>query len=150
MPKKIQKNHWGMVGIRPIYIHKNSDLHLAPRSARRSGFSGGPNSKSATVRDDESNHLAPSTAEFFAMGTSMGKPEKNTLHIRKIHGFSLYISPNWLRLVIQKNNNPPGRWPLDSINDSTKPLLLVVVGGCWWLVGPWWACVLLGESPFLA
>jgi hypothetical protein len=53
-------------------------------------------------------------------------------------------------LVIQKNNNPPGRWPLDSINDSTKPLLLVVVGGCWWSVGAWWACVLLGVSPFLA
>ena len=81
MPKKSTK---GMVGIRPIYIHKNSDLNLAPRSARRSGFSGGPNSKSATVRDDESNHLAPSTAEFFAMGESIGEtPKKYSAHMEK-------------------------------------------------------------------
>ena len=74
----------GMVGIRPIYIHKNSDLNLAPRSARRSGFSGGPNSKSATVRDDESNHLAPSTVEFFAMGESIGEtPKKYNAHTEK-------------------------------------------------------------------
>ena len=150
MPKKIQKNHWGMVGIRPIYIHKNSDLHLAPRSARRSGFSGGPNSKSATVRDDESNHLAPSTAEFFAMGTSMGNPKKILCTYGKSMGspyISLRIDWDWW---FKKTTTPQVGDPLDSINDSTKPLLLVVVGGCWWLVGPWWACVLLGESPFLA
>ena len=96
----------GMVGIRPIYIHKNSDLNLAPRSARRSGFSGGPNSKSATVRDDESNHLAPSTVEFLPWGNPLGKPQKNTMHIRKKRVLLIYLS-ELTEIGDSKKQQPP-------------------------------------------